>query len=580
MKSLRSRIILFFVLLMACSVVLTGIFVALLLYSSYLDSLTDRLLKEGDLLAKQINWEEVKRHPERFNWETRFYRDSLNVNLSFITSEGKIIGHQPVSKKVMLQFPEIKNALRSSNQSPVIEKREGYLFAGIPIRKEGRFLGVIHIELNIEEVDDSLNRVWFSLIGGLLIAFVLAGLASSKIAVRVTRPLEEMTQVALDITKKRFYRRVRGRGDDEVARLGQAINRMAHHLQHQMNTIRQSEHRLKSVIGTLESGLLMIDATGMVRLANRSFTEIFGLRGEELSGKMYTELTTPPALQEWIAHCMQEEQKMRTEMTIIHPQKHILEVVLTPMWLDQEGVSVVVMIHDLTTVRKLEKMRKDFVANVSHELKTPITSIRGFAETLLDETDVDAETEREFLQIILDESIRIQRLVGDLLDLSSIESKKNMENMEWASIKHLLNAVVKTIDKQAKNRQQTLTVHLEEDFSVYLDIDGFQQILINLLSNAVTYTPEGGQITVIAKKRTDDWQLMVADTGIGIPEKDIGRIFERFYRVSKDRSRESGGTGLGLAIVKHLIEAHNGQIQVESEIGKGSCFTITFPLPG
>lgn len=580
MKSLRSRINMFFLLLMACSVVLTGIFVALLLYSSYLDSLTDRLLKEGDLLAKQINWQEIQRYPKRFNWETRFYRDSLNVNLTFITSEGEIIGHQPEPKKVMLQYPEIKKALRNGQQDPVIEKRKGYLFAGIPIQKDGHPLGVIHIELNIEEVDDSLNRVWFSLIGGLLIAFVLAGLASSRISVRVTRPLEEMTQVALDITKKRFYRRVRGQGEDEVARLGQAINRMAHHLQYQMNTIRQSEHRLKSVIGTLESGLLMIDATGMVRLANRSFTEIFGLRGEELSGKMYTELTTPSELQEWVARCMQEEQKMRAELTIIHPQKRILEVVLTPMWLDQEGVSVVVMIHDLTTVRRLEKMRKDFVANVSHELKTPITSIRGFAETLLDETDADPETAKEFLQIILDESIRIQRLVGDLLDLSSIESKKNMENMEWASVKHLIHAGVKTIDKQAKNRQQTITVHLEEDFEVYLDVDGFQQILINLLSNAVTYTPEGGQITVIAKKRTDDWQLIVSDTGIGIPEKDIGRIFERFYRVSKDRSRESGGTGLGLAIVKHLIEAHHGQIQVESKIGKGSRFTITFPLPG
>lgn len=577
MKTLRSQIVLLFLALIGSSVLVTGIFVSLLLKSSYVDSLTDRLMKEGEMILRTVDWDQLQKDPVQFKKVMGTYQQALNVDITFVSTTGKIIGFTPLQPQKILIAPEVKNALNSKTKKHFIGRGSQFLYDVLPIFKNGKVIGAVYIELNIEEVDDSLNQVWFSLIGGLVVAFLLASFASSRIAARVVRPLEEMTQVATDITKKRFYRRVRRQGKDEVAHLGNAINRMAHHLQKQMDTIRQSERRLSSVVETLESGLLMVDSTGIVRFANGSFEQIFGTAVTVLTGEPYDQLITPVDLSEMIKQCLKEDKKIKKETTIHYPNYRILEVVLTPMWVDQRGISVVVMIHDVTAVRRLEQMRKDFVANVSHELKTPITSIRGFAETLLDGAMDDKETAQEFLEIIHNESIRLQRLVGDLLDLSQIESKQMRLLTDPVSVDETVRSVVKTIEEQAKNRLQTVEINIPEPFTVQMDADGFRQILLNLLSNAMTYTPKGGNIVVSVEKSQEHWKLQVTDTGIGIPQKDIGRIFERFYRVNKDRSRESGGTGLGLAIVKHLVETHNGKVEVESKKGQGSIFRILFP---
>jgi two-component system phosphate regulon sensor histidine kinase PhoR len=233
--------------------------------------------------------------------------------------------------------------------------------------------------------------------------------------------------------------------------------------------------------------------------------------------------------------------------------------------------------HDITAIRRLEKMRSEFVANVSHELKTPITSLRGFAETLLDGAMNDPETCREFLQIIHDESLRLQRLVSDILDLSRIESKLPLK-WEKVPVGEIVESATKTVEEQMRKRDLALDVVLPESFTVLVDKDRFRQILLNLLTNAMAYTPEGGRITVEARRESNSWWIRVADTGVGIPEEDLPRIFERFYRVDKARSRESGGTGLGLAIVKHLVEVHQGEIRVNSRVGEGTEFQLIFPI--
>jgi len=240
-------------------------------------------------------------------------------------------------------------------------------------------------------------------------------------------------------------------------------------------------------------------------------------------------------------------------------------------------MGVVVVLHGLTAIRRLEKMRTAFVANVSHELKTPVTSLRGFAETLLEGNVDDPEMRREFLGIIQAESLRLERLIGDLLDLSRIESRKMSLDLERIGVRDLIQTVSKTVEDGMKKNELTFRIEVEENFQVQVDKDRFSQILINLLSNSMAYTPRGGEVIVSAGKEKDHWWIRVADTGIGIPEEDVSRIFERFYRVDKARSRESGGTGLGLAIVKHLVEAHEGKIHVDSQVGEGTAITLSFP---
>jgi two-component system, OmpR family, phosphate regulon sensor histidine kinase PhoR len=573
MRTLKAKITWSFLLLIGCSVLGTGIFVALLLQSSYLDSLTGRLQKEGKMLAETTQW-----NPDgSLQRQAQVYAQTLGVRVTFFDRNGRVLGDSEGKTLNGKKFPEVAEALTNHTPNPTVI-RDDFLHAALPVERNGEVVGAVRLSLDIKEVNLSLRQVWFSLALGLLFAYALAAFFSSRIASGVTRPLEEITQVAMDIAEKRFHRRVQQEGKDEVAHLGRAINRMSHSLQKQMETIRKSERRLNSVIESMESGLIMVDPTGKVSLANRAFERMFSMPAADLIGHSYKKLSYPYDLSALITECAESGMRLRKEIHLYYPEERMLLAHLTPMWVEKNGVGVVVVFHDLTAIRRLEQLRKDFVANVSHELKTPITSIRGFAETLLDGAMNDRKTCEEFLQIIHEESLRLQRLIRDLLDLSRIESKQVHLKTEEISVESLIHSAQKMVKDQVHMKGQTLTVDIPEPFSVEVDPDRFRQILLNLLTNAIHYTPAGGNITVAARRRESDWQLIVKDSGIGIPEKDLPRIFERFYRVDKARARNSGGTGLGLAIVKHLVEVHQGEIQVESKVGQGTSFILTFPL--
>lgn len=578
MRSLRAKITGSFLLLIGCSVLGTGIFVALLLKSSYLDSLTGRLTKEGKMIAETIEWEKSLQDPRNFERQANIYGQTLGARVTFFDADGVVLGDSAEGKKLTgKSFPEVKRALTNLNGEPTVIQND-LLHATLPVVRNGQVVGAIRVSMDLEEVNRSLEKVWLSLAGGLIIAYSLAAFFSSRIAGGVTRPLEEITQVAVDIAQKRIHKRVQQRGNDEIARLGQAINRMAHSLQKQMETIRKSERRLGSIIESMESGLIMVDSTGRVSLANRAFERMFGVPAADIIGVSYKRLTYPYDLTALITECAESGSRIRKEIHLYYPEERMLEANLAPMWVEKNGVGVVIVFHDLTAIRRLEQLRRDFVANVSHELKTPITSILGFAETLLDGALKDPDTCREFLKIIHDESLRLQRLIGDLLDLARIESKKLQLNLKTISVDSLIQSAVKTIEDQIRAKGQTLEVKIAEPFEIEVDPDRFRQIVLNLLSNAMTYTPQGGAITLEVNREQRRFILQVTDTGVGIPPEDLPRIFERFYRVDKARSRDSGGTGLGLAIVKHLVEVHHGEIDVKSKVGKGTTFTLSFPL--
>ncbi|TCP69049.1 two-component system histidine kinase PnpS [Baia soyae] len=577
MKTFRARITSLFLFLIGCSVLGTGFFLALLLHSSYIDSLSSRLTKESKMIAETIEWDGSESDLASLQQEIKAFGDTLEAHVTLYNVQGKVLGDSTNSKSNDELEAEWEQIRSQSNGSEVITiPKSDELIAAVPVIHDEKKVGVVRISSPLDEVNQSLSQVWLSLAGGLIIAYALAAFASSRVASSVTRPLEEMTQVAVDIAQKRFHRRVKEDGKDEIGRLGRAINRMAHSLQFQMETIRKSERRLTSVIESMESGLLMVNARGRVSIANKSFERQFGAKPSEIVGVPYDEIQTTFDLCSLISRCAQTGTRIREEIHLHYPVERILEANLAPMWVESNGIGVVAVFHDLTAIRRLEQMRKDFVANVSHELRTPITSIRGFSETLLDGAMQDPDTCQEFLKIILEESIRLQRLVGDLLDLSTIESKQMAMNFEQLSIASFLQNITKTLDEQARNKEQTLRVEIKEDFQIRMDPDRLKQIVLNLVSNAIAYTPAGGEIRVQVDQEEKDWILVVSDTGMGIPEEDLGRIFERFYRVDKARSRESGGTGLGLAIVKHLVEEYEGEIKVTSKMGEGTTFTIWF----
>lgn len=547
-----------------------------------MDSLGERMGKEGQLLAKSLDWESTAPGKPNFRRQTRLYSQTLDAHVTLMDKNGDVLSDSDQRSK------KGKNNKNNSAVKRILQKKErstyervvtdNQLAVYVPVDYNGERKGVLRITVELDSINHSLRQVWVSMIIGLIFAYAVAALVSSRLASRFTRPIEEITQVAVDVARNKYHRRIPVKKQDEIGRLATAINRMGAGLRYQLETIRKSERRLTGVIETMESGLLMVDAEGKVTVANQAILSLFDLGSTSLINKSLTDLPVFHELQGLVHHCKESQESVRDELHLYFPTERILAASLTPIWGGETtGMGVVIVLHDITPIRYLEKLRTEFVANVSHELKTPVTSLRGFAETLLDGGVDDPKMRREFLEIIHFESLRLERLIGDLLDLSKIESRKVRLNVVKVSIDDLLRPTIKTMEEEIRKLDLQLHMKGERGFNVRVDPDRFSQIVINLVANAMAYTPAGGSITLTTGVEESSWWLQVEDTGIGIPSEDLPRIFERFYRVDKARSRDSGGTGLGLAIVKHLVEAHRGTIDVESQVGEKTGFTLRFP---
>jgi two-component system phosphate regulon sensor histidine kinase PhoR len=346
----------------------------------------------------------------------------------------------------------------------------------------------------------------------------------------------------------------------------------------------EDESRLTSVLENMIDGVIMIDREAKLVLVNRAAEQIAGFSASGLLGQHVFALQSLCDLHPLIERCMAGHERIRDEIALHLPEERIVEVNLIPIVLaNGVGGGTLIILHDTTSIRRLERIRSEFVANVSHELKTPIASVKGFSETLLAGAMDDPETAKTFLQIIYDESERINRLIGDLLELSKIESRLVPLRLAPVDLHELIGKTVEAMGNQAENKHIALSMAVDRDLYIEADEDRLRQILINLLSNGVSYTPEGGKVSVKAfpvggGQEEEKMRIVVSDTGIGIPKEDLTRIFERFYKVDKARSRSSGGTGLGLSIVKHLVDLHGGTIHVDSVVGVETTFTIELPI--
>ncbi len=364
--------------------------------------------------------------------------------------------------------------------------------------------------------------------------------------------------------------------------LSSLVHEAARALREEREETMQERSKLEGILSHILSGVIVIDRAGKIVLVNEATERLLGPTQEEMIGRWHWEAGRHYGLSSLVDEAIAFGVVQKREVQIHKPKELTLEAHVTPIRQTNGAISgAVVLLHDVTEWRQVEKMRSDFVANVSHELRTPITALKGFAETLLDGALNDLETARQFVQIMKDESDRLGRLVVDLLDLSRIEAKQTQIHLGPVQVERVLQRVVDTFLGHAAEAGVMLSCDLAQDSrlpAVLADEDRLQQVLINLISNALQFTRSGGRITVFAELSHDRVIVSVEDTGVGIPPEDIARVFERFYRVDKTRSRQSGGTGLGLAIVKHIVEAHGGHVGVQSEVGVGSRFFFDLPL--
>ncbi|WP_153464748.1 MULTISPECIES: two-component system histidine kinase PnpS [Sediminibacillus] len=415
-----------------------------------------------------------------------------------------------------------------------------------------------------------------SLLGGLIVFLVLI----MNIFEKYIKPIQSAARVADELVQGNYKARTYVSYFGEAGKLSNSINVLARSLQQITLQERMQENQMSTVIDNMESGLMLIDEKGYVHMVNRKFLSIFGSTEKEYLGFLYYDVLDKEKIHKAVQEAFLYEEKVKVSFSISSGlERKSVEAVGAPLFNDKRELKGAVLVfHDITELKRLEEMRKDFVANVSHELKTPITSIRGFAETLLEGAMEDTELRRQFLEIILKESGRLQALIHDLLELSKLEKDELRLEYSEVDVPSLVHDLLPVVSQQADKKQIELTVDLPDQFVAVVDGERLKQVFINLLNNAVNYTPEQGKVTLAITGDGDKWRITVSDTGIGIPEKAQSRIFERFYRVDRARSRNTGGTGLGLAIVKHIVEAHKGSIFLESKVNEGTVFTIELPL--
>lgn len=392
--------------------------------------------------------------------------------------------------------------------------------------------------------------------------------------------MSQMAQAAKNISLGDFGQQIVVDSKDEIGDLAQSFNLMSGELESKIEALIREVSEKEAVLTGMIEGVVAIDQDECIILLNKSAQKMFGLSPDDTLGMFHWEAIRNPD----INSLFKEVLKTRTQKVIELPINPLLDertfMVQAAPILDREEniLGVVTVFHDITEIKRLERMRMEFIANVSHELRTPLTSIKGSIETLKAGAIAEREHACNFLDIIERHSNRLDRLIADLLDISRIETGKKQMILKPIKVMELVDKVISDFRETSIKKHQEISVDIPEDLPMALaDEEAIETVLKNLLDNAIKYTPENGEITITASGNNGYIEIVVADTGIGIPEKDIPRIFERFYRVDKARSRELGGTGLGLSIVKHIIEAHEGTVSAESELGKGSRFTITLP---
>lgn len=420
---------------------------------------------------------------------------------------------------------------------------------------------------------------YFILVAVFVIQLIIFTIVVVHFQRKYIKPIEKASRTMDRLLEGRYHSRVHHEMTGTIGELSNKINSLARNLSKLSIAEKIQSEQLTTIIENSESALVLIDDKGYIHVVNRKFTSLSNKKSEDYVGYLYYESIVNEEIHEVVQETFLHEKRVKRLLRYTeNNEKVYLEIVGAPFF-DEKNLlkGMVIVIYDISELKHLEMMRKDFVANVSHELRTPITSIQGFAETLLDGAAEDKEIRDDFLQIMFKESKRIQILIDDLLILSKLEKEDFQLNVSTFELNTFMDDLYMVAGQQAKAKNIQVELDLAPNLTLEADHDKINQVVLNLLMNAIGYTPEDGMVSLNVYEAEDNIVFEVKDTGIGIEERDIPRLFERFYRIDKDRSRDTGGTGLGLAIVKHIVEVHKGSIEVESKVNEGSTFIVSIP---
>ncbi len=588
MNKLWLKIGVSFFVLFFITIVVVGVFSGELMKSTYMKMKEDQLKDEAQILVHTLNLsnQDLDGREAELEEAVAPLGKEVDARITIIYQTGQVVMDSKENPEKLgnhASRPEFQAILEGKKSVGIATRKSatvGYsmLYVAVPILHDGKVDGAVRISVSLESIEKAVDTLWGNLLLILLPILLVIAAISIIIARRITRPVKEIIEVSNDLALRNYSSRIYGKSSGELQEISVSVNKLAESLEQQMYEIRENSQRLSAIVENLVSGVMLINYDKEIIMTNKAMYQILG--EQEITGRTFYEVIKSFSVSQLIEKGFQEKQRAQEEVSIYFPREMILDASVTPILMEDGEVSgVVLLLHDITQIRHLENVRSEFVANVSHELKTPVTAVKGFAETLLDGAMHNEELLRQFLTIIKDESERLNRLILDILALSKIEQKTLPIQIEQVNLDDVIRQSVEMVSEFAatKSIELELPEKHEPPLEIAAERDRIQQILVNLLSNAIQYTQAEGKVRLSLDDAGDYVVLKVSDNGIGIPEKDLERIFERFYRVDKARSRHSGGTGLGLSIVKHLVESMAGEIFVTSKEDQGTTFEIKWP---
>jgi len=507
-----------------------------------------------------------------------------SARVSIIDRNGRVVGDSEVKPERLAELenhldrPEVRDALAGGSGSAL---RYSATLRTDMLYVTTSFLAstgpaVIRLALPLATVNQAKARLHTLLGAGLVTVMILALIFSYILSQLISRPLRLIAESAMEIGRGNFRCRLPVNSTDELSQVATVMNDMAARIESQMDKLEQEKERLDAILSCMGDGLMVTDGAGAITLVNPAFCEMFGAPAT-LLGRRLIEISRHPELNDCYRLVSEESTDYRKEILLPGVRERALLTHWAPLPDDRKSRGVVAVFHDISELKRLEKIRKDFVANVSHELKTPVTVIKGYAEALLDGMVIsDPQRAVAFVEIIRNHVNRQAELIGNLLTLSELESKEFSLMLHPLDLEGAARRAVTLLAAKAIERGVTVRVSGFDGLpTVLIDPGRIEQVFVNLLDNAITYTPAGGWVDLTAGAEPHEVTVSVRDTGPGIPPQSLGRVFERFYRVDAGRSREEGGNGLGLAIVKHIVQLHGGNVRVESTPGQGSVFSFT-----
>lgn len=574
-KSFFWKIAIPYILMILVVMALSAWLVSSFFTNTFQSTLRENLLAEARLIANESDSLILEDRLIELEQLISDQARAANIRITIIQPDGRVLAESdlnPASLENHLDRPEVKIALSGEESSEIRFSNTlltRMLYAAVPISYQGKIIGIARLATpvrSIEESIQSVNRIIWGLSGMIILVAIAIAIIITAYALQ---PLRRLTEKANEISKVTPDEAILSSRKDEIGQMSDAFHRMAESLDQQLQDFKLEQTKLSAILDTMSDGIFLVDDKGYVQLSNPAARKMFEIKpGLDSPVTLVATVRDYQVVELW-EKCLREK-SLQTQSLVISPERFYIQCIAAPLG-EAMPDHVLILFQDFTQIRKLEVIRRDFVSNVSHELRTPLASLKTLAETLKQSATKDKKTSQKFLSMMEIEIDNLIQIVEEQLELSKIESGKVPLVLEKMQPADLISRSLSRMRVQAERAGLELMQEISKDLPpIHVDAGRIEQVMVNLIHNAIKFTPPKGKITVSAKEAGNLIVFSVRDTGQGISEKDLPRIFERFYKT--DKARTGGGTGLGLSIVRHIIEAHGGRIWVESKLGNGSTF--------